>query len=113
MDDDPDDAYWAKLIPVWSRILTGVVILLVVMGVVSGWWLWQISHNQVVVVRTPMVVPLHSSAKSPFEEMTARALSAPPARASVTPSVATTTPTPTPTPIHGLLKWPLRSGLEY
>ncbi|MGC1375207.1 MAG: hypothetical protein WA821_03235 [Anaerolineales bacterium] len=113
MDDDSDDAYWEKLIPVWRRILTGVVILLVVVGAVSGWWLWQISHNQVVVVRTPMVVPQHSSARSPFEELTARALSAPPARASATPSVATATPTPTPTPIHGLLKRPLQSGLAY
>ena len=96
MDDDTDDVYWAKLLTVWSRILIGVVILLVVMGTVGGWWMWQVSHNQIVIIDTPMSISRHPSAVSPFKTLTARALSAgPPARASVTPPVVTATPTTT------------------
>ena len=96
MDDDTDDVYWAKLLTVWSRILIVVVILLVVMGTVGGWWLWQISHHQIVVIHTPMAISQHPSARSPIEVLTARALSAvPPARASVTPPAVTATPTRT------------------
>ena len=92
MDDDSDDAYWAKLFTVWSRILIGVVILLVVMGIVSGWWLWQIDHNHIV-VNTPLPIYQHSNVKSPFDVLTAQALSAVPPRASVTPPIVTATPT--------------------